>query len=368
MSIVTKVRTQIIRAATPAIPTNSSLNRTSVYLGADPEFFFSKKDKTRTVVGSELVLPGATHDVSRGGKLIIDGVQAEMNPAPSMCRQSFGHNIYALIEEARRLAETKGLEINLDACIKMTKRQMDKLSDGAKGFGCKPSLNAYQDYVELPNPGTYLHRAAGGHIHLGKAYNPELAGTATNDEIVKILDIVVGNTCVMLDRDKGNIERRKVYGRAGEYRVPAHGIEYRTLSNFWLKNNVLMSLVMALARFGVCIAATPEWKDAFLNAVKEEDIRNAINKNDAKLAAKNFNKLLPLFTKINMPSDPLTPQRVIALKELIRVGIEKKFNGRPWGETAPSSVGGHYIGWESFADNLQKNVQRRKAAKQDDNS
>ena len=70
---------------------------------------------------------------------------------------------------------------------------------------------------------------------------------------VKILDIVVGNTCVIMDRAPSQVERRKVYGRAGEYRLPAHGIEYRTLSNFWLRSYQLTHLVFSLARFAINI-------------------------------------------------------------------------------------------------------------------
>ena len=372
MSIATPVksRSKIIRAPKVEKPSYQP-KRLTINLGADPEFFFSKKNVRRTVVGSELVLPSSKIDAGRNGLITIDGVQAEINPAANTCRQSFGLNLEAALNKAKELADAKGLEINLNACIKMTKAQMDKLSDGAKGFGCKPSINAYGDYKELPNPGTYLYRAAGGHIHLGKVYDSTLAGAATDNEIVKILDIVLGNTCVLLDRDKGNIERRKVYGRAGEYRVPSHGIEYRVLSNFWLKNNVLMSFVMSVARLGVSIAADPNWRKAVLNCVDEKDIIKAINTNDAKLARENFEKVMKLIKldgedfsispSSSYPNHPFTEKGIITFNYLAKKGIDNVFGGKPWGKR--QSQFSHFIGWETYANKIASNVRRAKTTK-----
>ena len=55
----------------------------------------------------------------------------------------------------------------------------------------------------------------------------------------------------MIDRNPLQKERRKLYGMAGEYRLPAHGIEYRTLSNFWLRSPVLADFVAQMA--GMCV-------------------------------------------------------------------------------------------------------------------
>lgn len=123
-------------------------------------------------------------------------------------------------------------------------------------------------------------------IPVGKNWLKENA-----DMVVNILDIVVGNTCVLIDRDPGNIERRKNYGRAGEYRLPKHGLEYRTLSNFWLRSYQTTSFVLALVRFGVCIANNLQATKHLMSLVDPEDITKAINNNDAVLAQKNFDKI-----------------------------------------------------------------------------
>src|ERR1700681_3535790 len=84
----------------------------TVSLGCDPEFFFTKDGQ---VVGSEKLLPrdGMEMPVKVGGfyvegspyaylnstgqaivpKIIIDGIQAELNPRPNNCRQGLAAEI-----------------------------------------------------------------------------------------------------------------------------------------------------------------------------------------------------------------------------------------------------------------------------------
>ena len=56
-------------------------------MGCDPEFFL--KDKEGSTIGSEKFIPKGGIRVG-GSKFIIDGVQAELNPAPSTCRALLG--------------------------------------------------------------------------------------------------------------------------------------------------------------------------------------------------------------------------------------------------------------------------------------
>ena len=72
-----------------------SLVDKNVVIGCDPEFFFAKKGK---IIGAEKVLPedGLKYVPSWGeskSKIIIDGVQAELNPRPNSCRASLADEI-----------------------------------------------------------------------------------------------------------------------------------------------------------------------------------------------------------------------------------------------------------------------------------
>lgn len=45
------------------------------------------------------------------------------------------------------------------------------------------------------------------------------------------MDLHLGVPSLVLDKDT---ERRKLYGKAGAFRPKPYGVEYRTLSNFWI--------------------------------------------------------------------------------------------------------------------------------------
>jgi hypothetical protein len=116
--------------------------------------------------------------------------------------------------------------------------------------------------------------------------------------MIPMLDLIVGNTCVLIDRDPSNIARRKVYGKAGEHRTPKHGIEYRTPSNFWLKSPELMSMITSLANLAVVLTAnskndTQITKDLF-SKLKFRHVVEAINNNDFELAYANFKAIEPV--------------------------------------------------------------------------
>ena len=51
---------------------------------------------------------------------------------------------------------------------------------------------------------------------------------------------MMGLTSVLEDEDT---QRRELYGQAGCFRPKPYGVEYRTLSNYWLKSRELMTKI-----------------------------------------------------------------------------------------------------------------------------
>jgi hypothetical protein len=99
-------------------------------------------------------------------------------------------------------------------------------------FGCEPDINAWaEDYNSAPDASSTL-RTAGGHIHVGFQF--EEGDYKTQFNVVKLMDIFLGIPSVLLDKDS---QRRQLYGKAGACRLKEYGIEYRTLSNFWLESD-----------------------------------------------------------------------------------------------------------------------------------
>lgn len=273
-----------------------------IMFGCDPEFFFRKDNE---VVGAEKVLPlsGLMVNGTESSKIIIDGVQAELNPQPTNCREVLASILTATFTTlSKHMQQFERLQIDFSQTIKLSDDDFERLSDDSKKFGCMPSKNASKGgkvgAIKI-NPATYRYRSAGGHIHIGTdADYPSIKNVLADPvRVVKMLDILVGNTCVLIDRDAGNIERRKVYGKAGEFRTPPHGLEYRTLSNFWLRSYQLMSLVFGLVRHAVNIVAD-DMDGEFLKLVDMDAIERAINTNDFSLALKNFKKIEKLLLEV----------------------------------------------------------------------
>ncbi len=350
----------------------------NVTLGCDPEFFFSGSKGQTT--GAEKVLPenGITYQpgtanydgsyTSRGpkeSKIVIDGVQAELNPRANTCRANLGNEISACFRDLHKTlkAQGKGVGVNFMPMVKLTKKELDSLSEKSKTFGCAPSTNLYTaaESKITVNPKKYLKRSAGGHLHLGANGDANIKKTLQNvDEMVYMLDIIVGNTCVLLDRNPNNVERRKVYGRAGEFRLKEYGLEYRTLSNFWLQSYQLMSLVTGLARMAVHIVAQSGKERDFAGeikaAVKKEDIVKAIQENDFALAYSNFLKIEKLIVEIatDTYSYPINRDNFNEFHWFVKKGINYWFKHDPFQHwiTLPE---GHGRGWETFLSNTVRN-------------
>ena len=370
---------------------------TDLQLGCDPEFFFAQDGK---VIGAEKVLPangilaaekqrvsgaGAGGSWDNPTAFVLDGVQVELNPKPTYCRAHIGNQLrvafIALKEHLNKVGEGK-IKASFSSVIEIDQHELDGLSEKAKVFGCAPSLNQYDKGATVSvDAATYLKRSAGGHIHLGlEAYLiPHHA------RLVPLMDIIVGNTCVMIDRDPEAATRRLHYGRAGEHRLPKHGLEYRTLSNFWLRSYPLLSLVLGLSRLAVGVLKTSiggapyyDWKkgitvsqaawDAESDLLKRVDMANitkAINTNDLELAKENWLGVRE-FIKEHVTAKlsgygsggyPLNDVHLPAfdyfLKRIETSGLEYWFPDDPM-EHWTSISEGHYNGWETFLDKTVK--------------
>ena len=104
-------------------------------------------------------------------------------------------------------------------------------------------------------------------------------------DMVKAMDVTVGLESVLLDFDT---ERKKLYGKAGCFRFREYGIEYRSLSNFWIKSDE--SLKWA---WNTTMKAIELVNSGKIEEVKElgSYIVEAINTNNKELAQELLNKI-----------------------------------------------------------------------------
>jgi hypothetical protein len=197
----------------------------AISLGCDPEFFLTNNNSIVSAIG----LIGGTKEKPLQvdeGALQEDNVLAEINIIPALTKDQWITRINSVME---KLKQVTSLDLEVKPSHVFDKEYLKSVGPAAFAFGCDPDMNAYTGEVNpKPNPYTLL-RTAGGHIHIG----------STDIDVrllVKTLDLYLAVPSVILDDDN---QRRTVYGKAGAYRIKPYGVEYRTLSNFWLRSDSL---------------------------------------------------------------------------------------------------------------------------------
>lgn len=214
------------------------INPNKVSVGADPELFlfYPKQKQYIPAIG----MLGGTKDnpkpLSREGFAVQeDNVMAEFNIPPAWSEEEFVEHIEWGKQQIQLMVNPA---LQVVAHSSATFQENHLAYEQAKISGCDPYNNAWKngEIEEAIDLGETTNRDAGGHIHLGFP-NP------TNElrmRLTRGLDLFLAVPGVLLDR---NDMRRTTYGRAGAYREKEYGVEYRTLSNFWVANTELIKWV-----------------------------------------------------------------------------------------------------------------------------
>lgn len=154
----------------------------------------------------------------------------------------------------------------------------------AKKFGCDPDYNAYtMSHNSSPKSENACLRSAGGHIHIGYEDPSEInffgleKGGEERARIIKALDLFIGVPSVILEPDN---KRKELYGKAGAFRPKRYGVEYRTISNFYLESKSLIFWVYQQVM--EAMAWLNEGHD--IGPMFGSHIQNTINNNDKKEA------------------------------------------------------------------------------------
>jgi hypothetical protein len=103
--------------------------------------------------------------------------------------------------------------------------------------------------------------------------------------MIKELDRVLGVLGVAAFQYYDDPRRRMLYGRAGEYRTPKYGFEYRVLSSAWTIHPGIAQFVYEVARevVGGVLHLTKDEPLPWWNA-SEDEVRRCINNCDVALA------------------------------------------------------------------------------------
>lgn len=254
----------------------------NITLGSDPELFLSKNGE---IISAEGLVGGSKNEplyiTEKGHAIQEDNVMVEFNIPPSSNEEDFIKNINFVKSYLSNKFNKDGINLEIKASATLDEKFLQ--TDQSKTFGCDPDFNVYlKEPNEPPKSGGNL-RVCGGHIHIGYD-NPEIE---TTEKIVKWLDIFLGLPSVWMDKDS---LRRTMYGKAGCFRIKEFGVEYRTLSNFWIKNDKLLSYIYKNAIKAVKLAINSD-KDFILEKY-ENMVENVINTTDIERSIKLYKEII----------------------------------------------------------------------------
>lgn len=222
-----------------------------ILIGADPEFFLESSKSRQIVAADSAIVPGTKRVpfALKTGFVQKDGTALEMNVNPSGDFKGFKASVDGLFQEIGEGLSTFNLKISKEAVThRFPQDEWDSLDEESKELGCSSDMNAWTlQENPVPAPRGNL-RCAGGHVHIGWTQGQkedDEAHVLTCASLVRALDWHLGLPSILIDKDRW---RRTMYGRAGAFRVKSYGLEYRVLSNFWLRNDELLRSVFNTAK------------------------------------------------------------------------------------------------------------------------
>lgn len=258
--------------------------------GSDPEFCLVKEggDGELQFVSAIGKVPGTKEDPLplKGGHFAFhDNVLAECCPHYGKSKEEVLANFKDCFEKYAKVV--KPFKLHPQASNTYPKEEC--LHEAALEFGCDPEFNAYDmETVVAPKcEKGNTFRSGGGHIHLGYLSGGNEYPLIDIDGrwwITRLMDVFLGIPSIIMDNDPTSQARRKLYGGAGNMRPKEYGLEYRTLSNFWLATPRHVSCIHDLCGFVLEFMQKDEFHKE-LWADNAEEIRNIINTGDREKAA-----------------------------------------------------------------------------------
>ena len=201
-----------------------------ITLGADPEYFIWDTKK-QLVIPAHTIVKNKTYTAY--GSIISDGVALELNPDPSTEVDSLINNIAGLKRRFRDMFCAGNDLTLLENKIVVGVGTDYPILEVENNIHTRPSWNAYTgiESIEKYKNQTTDSRSAGGHIYIGTDKENVNTLKFLARDLVILLDYYISLPVMMMGHDVNEHIRRIGYGKAGSYRLPGYGIEYRVLSN-----------------------------------------------------------------------------------------------------------------------------------------
>ena len=251
---------------------------TKILVGCDPEVFVKKGN---TFLSAHGLIKGDKKNPQkiRHGAVQVDGMALEFNIDPASTEDEFCINVQDVFSQMKLMVPD--YEVVATPVAMFDEAYMKAQPPEALELGCDPDYNAWSGTVNIKPDADRPMRTASGHVHIGWTEGQDI-----NDELHmnrayaagRQMDFFLGLPSLMYDDDK---LRREMYGKSGCVRIKPYGVEYRTLSNVWLRSEDLMRWVFRATQRGM-----NELMNGNLLANKYGDIQAIINSSDKKEAMK----------------------------------------------------------------------------------
>lgn len=220
-----------------------------ILVGCDPEVFMFKDGIPVSAHGA---IPGTKKEPFKvdKGAVQVDGMALEFNIDPAKNELEFVTNLQAVMKVLGEMVP--GHDLVPVPVAEFGHEYIKQQPLEATELGCEPDFNAWFNGAINPRPNVDApFRTGAGHVHIGWG-----SGFDINDPshleacimVVKQLDYYLGVPSLLYDTDA---KRRTLYGAAGAFRPKSYGVEYRVLSNAWLRSEKLMAWVYRMTNKAV---------------------------------------------------------------------------------------------------------------------
>ena len=209
----------------------------NVLRGADPELFLvnekghfvSAIDK----IGGSKQFPKPIDDY--GHAVQEDNVAVEFNIPPAKSLEEFKASVTKVLSYLSQEVAKMKLQLAIYPSAIFPDEELE--DERAFIFGCDPDYNVYtHDVNPKPRAVNPNLRSCGGHLHISW----DQPNMEQREQMIIAHDLFVGVPSLFFDMDD---RRRELYGKAGAFRPKPYGVEYRTLSNFWISRPDLVDWV-----------------------------------------------------------------------------------------------------------------------------
>jgi hypothetical protein len=255
-------------------------------IGTDPEFFVRHKANSNLISAIPFVMgtKDIPQDLPAGGNIQRDNVAVEMATNPAYTRDEFVDNIRKVLHGATEVLPSY-TEIVALPSASFDPKELEHPE--AQEFGCSPDFDAWtMSQNEKPFAMDQNFRSCGAHIHVGTVEGDEngfLLEIWGKIAMVKTMDCFHGIISTILDSGPDAIARRQLYGKPGAHRPTDYGVEYRVLSNWWLKSPVTVMMMYHLTDDALAVVRN-EQTELLVKDIGQETVRKTIMSGDVKTA------------------------------------------------------------------------------------